>query len=369
MFRWTFSELFAAPQQLLASVAAVAGAFALVLFFEGVFAGESGQIVALIDKTEADVWVMQKGVGNMHMTTSFVADWKIDAIKDVEGVKKVTPILYLNSVIEAGGRNWLSFIVGLEAGDTRAGPWELASGAAIPGPGEAILPDVIAADTGLAIGDTVRIAGREFTVAGFSSDTFSMANSITFVTMEDLGDTMSSIGSVSYLLVDAKPGVDAHALAGRIMDQVEKVNALTRQEFSDRDFSIAVQMGLEIVWMMTLIGSALAVLLTGFIVYSHVSDRERELAVMKALGVRDWAIYLSIMTQALVIGLLAFGLAVAVVLLAIPLTDAFAPKISLGLTVDALIRTGAMAVIVSLLASIIPVRRVLSVDPVTAFQQ
>lgn len=369
MLNWTIRELVSAPQQLLASVAAVAGAFTLVLFFEGVFAGESEQIVALIDRTEADVWVMQKGVGNMHMTTSFVADWKIDAVADVEGVKSVSPILYLNSVIEAGGRNWLSFVVGLEEGDARAGPWLHAGGAELPGPGTAIVPDIFASDAGLEIGDPVRIAGRDFAVAGFSADTFSMANSITYVTMTDLGDTMSSIGSVSYLMVDAEPGVDPETLAARIMNEVEKVNALTRQRFSARDYSIAVQMGLEMVWMMTLIGGALAVLLTGFIVYSHISERERELAVMKALGVRNRAIYASTMVQALAIGALAFLLAVAALIGAISLTEWLMPKISLAMTGEALMRTGMTALVVSLVASIIPVRRVLSVDPVTAFQQ
>lgn len=369
MWKWAFREFLHAPQQLLASVAAVAGAFALVLFFEGIFAGESEQIVALIDKTEADVWVMQKGVGNMHMTNSFVSDWKIDAVAEVEGVRKVTPILYLNSVIGAAGRNWFSFVVGLEPGDTRAGPWEMAQGAPSPGPGEAVVPDIFASDAGLKIGDTVNIAGRDFTVSGFSTDTFSMANSITFVALDDLADTMSSIGSVSYLLVDAVPGTDAAVLAARITEEVEKVNALPRAEFIRRDFSLAVQMGLEIVWMMTLIGGAMAVLLTGFIVYSHVSERERELAVMKALGVRDRAIWGSILAQALAIGVLAFALAVGVMLLAIPLTAQLMPKVSLALTGAALLRTGSTAVLVSLLAAIVPVWRVLAVDPVTAFQQ
>jgi putative ABC transport system permease protein len=369
MFTWTMRELLSAPQQLLASIAAVAGAFALVLFFEGVFAGESKQIVALIERTDADVWVMQKGVGNMHMTTSFVSDWKIDAVAEVKGVQKVTPILYLNTVIKAGGRNWFSFVVGIEQGDPRAGPWQSAGGAALPGSGEAIVPDIFALNAGLEIGDQVRIAGRDFTVAGFSSGTFSMANSITWVTIADLADTMSTIGSVSYLLVDAKPGVDASVLAARIVDQVEKLNAMPRAAFSARDFSIAVQMGLEIVWIMTLIGGAVAVLLTGFIVHSHVSERERELAVMKALGVRDRAIWLSVMLQALVIGLAAYVLAVALIYLAIPLTQAFLPKISLAMTGNALLRTGLTAVTASLLAAIIPVRRVLGVDPISAFQQ
>jgi len=43
--------------------------------------------------------------------------------------------------------------------------------------------------------------------------------------------------------------------------------------------------------------------------------------------------------------------------------------VSLGITADALVRTGAVAVVTSLVAAAIPVRRVLSVDPVSAFQQ
>lgn len=369
MLNWVLREMLAAPQQILAGIAAVASAFALVLFFDGVFTGESRQIVALIERTDADVWVMQKGVGNMHMTTSFLADWKVDAVAAVEGVARATPILYLNSVIEAGGRSWFSFVVGIEEGVARAGPWALAGGAALPGPGTAVVPDVFAADAGLVLGDTIRIGGRELVVAGFSADSFSMANSVSFVTMDDLAEIMSSVGAVSYLLVDAEPGIEPAPLAARIRAEVDEVNALTTADFAARDYSIAVQMGLEIVWMMTLIGGALAVLLTGFVTYTHISDREREIAVMKALGVRDRAIYAALLGQALVIGLAAFALAVALVLVAIPLTDAFVPKVSLGLSSAGLIRTGLIAVAVSLLAAAVPVRRVLAVDPVTAFQQ
>lgn len=369
MLKWAIRELLFSPQQLFANIAAVAGAFALVLFFEGIFAGESRQIVAMIDHTEADVWVMQKGVGNMHMATSFVADWKIDRVKNVKGVKKVTPILYLSSAIEAGGSNWFSFVVGLEAGDPRAGPWKHAGGAQLPAAGTAIVPDIFASDAGLKIGDTVRIIGRDFTISGFSSETFSMANSVTYVTLADLADAMSSLGIVSYMLVDADAGVAPQELAARIMDEVEGVNVLPRDDFIRRDYSIAYQMGLEIVWMMTVIGGILAVLLTGFIIYAHIAERERELAMMKALGVRNLAIYGATMVQAFTIGALALCLAIAAILLAIPLTEWLMPKVSLAMTMDALLKTAGLAFGVCLIASVLPVMRVLSVDPVTAFQQ
>ncbi len=369
MLKWTLKGLFAAPLQLVASISAVAGAFALVLFFEAVFAGESDQIVAYIEHSDADVWVMQKGVSNMHMATSFVWDWKTDRVEAIEGVNRVTPILYLNTVMEAGARNWFSFIVGLEEGDPRAGPWEMVAGEALPGPGEAVVPSVLADLTALGIGDRVSIAGRDFSIVGLSGDTFSMANSITFIAMADLADIMSTIGSTSYLLVDAAPGVDGAALAARIRETVEKVNALPKAEFVDSDWEIAMQMGLEIVGLMTVVGGALAIMLTGFIVYTHVAQRERELAVMKALGVRDRAIYAGIMFQVGCITVLAFLLAAGLVSLAVPLTEWLVPQITLSVTAEALLRVGAAAVAVSLAASVMPVRKVVGVDPVSAFHE
>jgi putative ABC transport system permease protein len=368
MLRWTLKSLIREPWHLLASVSAVSGAFVLVVFFEAVFAGESKQIVAYIQESDADVWVMQKGVSNMHMATSFVSDWKEDKIEEVEGVSEVTPILYLNTVMRAGDRRWFSFIVGLEENDERAGPWAVSDGKSIPGPGEAIVPSVLAKLTGIKMGDKIDIAGHQFTLAGLSEGTFSMANSVTFITLSDLADIMSTIGSMSYFLVDAAPGIDGPELAARILNEVEKVNALPMSSFVENDWDVAMQMGLEIIGLMTVIGAALAVLLTGFIVYSYTVRKERELAVMKALGVRDRAIYGSLMVQAAFIAFMGFLLAVAFVLLAAPLTAAFLPQVTLHITLEALFRVGLSALLVALLSAVVPVRKVVRVDPIYAFR-
>lgn len=356
------------PLSLLASVGAVAGAFALAIFFEAVFAGESRQIVTYLRHSDADVWVMQKGVSNMHMATSFVWDWKADRVAEVEGVARVTPILYLNTVMLAGGRNWFSFIVGLDASDPRAGPWSSVEGRSLPGPGEAIVPKVLARLAGLELGDSVSIAGRRFSIAGLSEGTFSMANSIAFVTLSDLAEIMSTFGTMSYFLVDAEPGVDRAALAARIRDEVEKVNAVPVEDFIENDWELAMQMGLEIIGLMTVIGGALAVLLIGFTVFSHVARRERELAVMKAVGVPNREILLGIMVQTLWVAGLGFVLAVLLVLVAIPLTVNFAPRVTLEINWPALGRVGLSALVVTIVATIVPMRRVMRVDPATAFK-
>lgn len=369
MLRWTWNSLIAEPWHLLASVGAIGAAFALVLFFEAVFTGESRQIVAYARHADADVWVMQNGVSNMHMATSFLSDWKSDRIASIDGVDKVTPILYLNTVMHAGEGDWFSFIVGLDPADPRAGPWAVTAGERLPNQGEALVPAVLARLAGIAIGDSVQIAGQHFVVAGLTEGTFSMANSITFVTLTDLADLMSTFGTMSYFLVDAAPGVAAGPLAERINHEVEKVNAIPNEEFIANDWAVAMQMGVEIISVMTVIGSALAVLLTGFAVYSSAARKENEYAIMKALGFRNRTIYGSVMVQAGSMAVLGFLVATLLVFIATPLTAHFVPQVTLQVSPSALLRVLVAALLVALLACVLPVRRVVRVDPLTAFRR
>ncbi|MEX0915090.1 MAG: ABC transporter permease, partial [Wenzhouxiangellaceae bacterium] len=186
MWRWTVKSLLMQPVALLVSIAAAAGAFLLVMFFEAVYAGESEQVVAYVKHADADVWVMQRGVANMHMATSYLNDWKLEQVRDLPGVADVEGILYLNTVIESGGQKWFAYIVGLEVPSARAGPGAMAAGSHQPGPGEAVVPAVFARMSELKLGDPVRITDRDFRVVGLSEGTFSMANSVIFVSKTDL---------------------------------------------------------------------------------------------------------------------------------------------------------------------------------------
>jgi putative ABC transport system permease protein len=368
MWRWTVKSLLTAPLALLASIAATGAAFLLVMVLEAVFAGESKQIVAFLDRADADVWVMQSGVSNMHMATSYMADWKVGEIRQVPGVEEVDAILYLNTVTETAGQQWFSFVVGLDVPSRLAGPWSMAAGKDQPGPGEAVVPVIFATITGLALGDTVRITDRDFTIVGLSRETFSMANSIIFVTRPDLEDIMTSLDIVSYVLVKTEPGADPAAVATEIERTVEQVSALPAAQFMENDRRLAMQMGVQTIALMTLIGGALAVLLVAFTVYSQVARRRRELAVAKALGATNGALYASVAAQAAAVVLAGIVVAVLLAVALMPLITAVVPQLRLELTGAAVTRVAVAGVGVALLASLIPARQIARVDPLSAFQ-
>ncbi len=275
MLQWTLKTLWLQRAATLASAGGVAGAFLLVILLEAIFLGESKQMLSFIENTAPDVWVMQDGVSNMHMATSFVWDWKVEEVAALPGVESVSSILYVNTAVNAGGRDWFAYVVGIEPDDPRAGPWAIAAGRAEPAPGEIILPQMFARATGISLGEQARIADTDFTIVGFSKGTFSMANSVAFVSAADLEDILNVGATVSYMLVDAAAGTSGEELTTRIEAEVEKVNALTQEEFIDSDFEMAMKMGVEIISFMTIIGSALAAAIIAFTTFVQVASLPR----------------------------------------------------------------------------------------------
>ena len=368
MLRWAFKSLITEPMSFLLTSFVVGIALLLVIFFQAVFNGESEKIIAYPEKMKPDVWVMQRGVFNMHMATSLIWDWKKDRVAKVEGVARVTPVLYLNSIVEVANKHWFSYVVGVEENNPRAGPWKMASGRSQPRKGEAVIPVILAKLTGLKLGDHIRIANRSFTVVGFSEGTFSMANTITFVSYADLKNIMSLTGSDSYLLVDARPGVDPVLLAKRIREQVDNVNALPEKEFIKNDKEMAMQMGVELIGIMTVIGAALAIFLSVFMLYVFVAKNQRNLAVLKALGVNNRDIYTGVALQATTIALSGLVISIILIYVAIPFTDAYVPQVSLQITLHSLLRLGFVALLVAVLTALLPARQVTGIDPMLAFK-
>lgn len=368
MFTWAWKSLFSQRGTVVGSSLGIAAAFILVIFFDAVFRGESNQIVAYPTNMGPDVWVMQAGVGNMHMAMSYVWDWKMDVIAAMPEVEKVTPILYFANVIAVSDARIFAFVVGLLPDADRAGPWEMTAGRKIQGPGEAVIPDVLSDLIGIGIGDSFQITDKRFTVVGLSHGTFSAANSVIFVPFAELEDILSSYGTYSYLLVDAKEGVDAEQLAARIRSKVEKVNALPNDVLIENDFSLSMQMGVEIIFMMTMISSALAALIVGFTAYSLVSRKQRELAIIKALGGGRLRVMAAIVLQSLILALLGYLLAAAFAFFVIPQVPLLMPQLTLLVSADAVLQIGLVAIVVAIVGALIPAWVVSRLDPATAYQ-
>ncbi len=368
MIFWSLKTLFSEPMRLLVSALAVAVSFILVIFFSAVFEGESEQMVVYQKQMEADVWVMQKGVSNMHMSSSMLWDWKAERIAQIPGVEAVAAILYFNGAVRIGGRDWFSYVIGVSPEYSRAGPWAMAQGKTLPGPGEAVIPEVISKLTGVRIGDRITLIDRPLRVTGLTRETFSMASAVVFVSRDDLGDLLKASDQFSYIMVYAKPGIDGQMLAGRIKEEIDKVNALTSETFINSDQQLGIQMGAEIVRMMTMIGAILATLIVAFTAYSLITRKRQELAVAKALGFGNGQIYLAALCQSLLITVLGLLFALLISFTLLAWLPSVVPQINLSVRLYQFLAISVLCLPVAVLASLGAARTVVRVDPMAVFR-
>jgi len=325
-------------------------------------------MVIYLDKVDADIWVMQKGVSNMHMASSMLWDWKIEKISQIYEVEDVAAVLYLNGPVKIAGKNWFSYVLGITPEYSRVGPWSITQGKSIPEKGEAIIPEVIAKLSDIKIGDVLTLTDRKLRIVGLTKDTYSMASSLVFVSRADLAEVLNASDQYSYIMVYAKPGANHYQLKNRIEEEVDKVNVLTADEFIKNDWQLAVQMGVEIVNMMRILGTLLATLIVAFTGYSLIIRKKQELAIAKALGFKNWQMYSTVLFQSLILSLLGLILALIISFGLLARLPDFVPQINLSIQLHQFTFILIFIFPIASIASIIAARSIVKLDPVIVFQ-
>ncbi len=368
MIKLAVKNLLQEKARLVTAVGGVAAAIVLILFLDGVFVGSSEQTVAYIERSGAGVWVMQKGASNMHMAASALPEVVTDRLRAAPGVKSATPILYAGTLLSAGGKESFSYVVGLRQDAQRGAPWAMKAGDPIPGQGEAVLPEILTRKAGLTIGDEVTILNRPFTVVGLSEGTFTLANTVTFISYDDLAAIMAAPGVASYILVEPEKGTDPSALARTLMESFPEVNALTSSQLADNDRAMIRQMGANIIQVMSFIGSIVGVLVIGLTTYTATVRRAREYGVVKALGATNAGLLTVIVLQTLVLAMLSLIVAVAVMYALIPLLGIVAPEVPIALSPGSLAMRVGTTLVIAVVAAVLPAIRMSRVEPAVVFK-
>jgi putative ABC transport system permease protein len=366
MWRWAYRSFLEERASLAASAAGVAVVFLLVMILEGAFQGEADQVVAFVERTDAPVWVMQKGVANMHMASSALGADVAAQLEHVPGVARVEGILYSGGLAQIGREERAIYLVGIRPGQ-RVGPWDVVAGTARPRAGEIVVPTVLAQKGGVGLGATVTVARRPFKVVGLSRGTYSMANSLAFIHASDLASLFDVVADANYYLVWPEPGVGTAQLMARLGRAAPEVALLEREALVYNDRDLALKMGGELIRIMTVVAGLVAALIVGFTVFTFTARRARELAVAKAVGAGAGQLLAAAMGQAGALALAGFALAASLAALLQPVFARYAPGVIIHFSLASMARIGVAAVIVSMVAGMLPAWRVLRVDPTLVF--
>ncbi|KZS65680.1 ABC transporter permease [Mycobacterium pseudokansasii] len=362
-------NLVAERARLVFSVLGVGIAVLLVLVISGIFVGTTNQVATYIDHSRGAVWVVQPGVSQMFKAVSWLPADGRDRLPTVPGVQSADPILGQPSDFVHNGTQTAYFVVGYDTRTGVGGPWSLAQGRNVARSGEVVLDRVLASKNGIRLGDKVRIVDEDFTVVGLSNQTAVLGNYYAFVSLPDAARLLRAGNRVSYFLVRPREGYTAAQLTAAIHRDMAGMDALPAATFADKSRDIVVSMIGRPLQTMIAIAVLVGVALVGLTVLAVTNEQLRDFGVLRALGVRPIQLCRSVLAQAALIAGLGYLAGAAVAYGAQFLIADRLGDVTVEITPTMLAAMAGATAVMALLGSLIPVRRVVRIDPVTAFRR
>ncbi len=353
-------NLFAEPRRLAASAAGVGMAIMLILLLDGLWAGIEANITTYEDNVGADLYVAQPGTQNFFGAISVLPADTVDTARADPAVDWAVAVRGYFSIVELHDTKVPTYVIGSTPGE-RGGPWELRQGRAPMADDEVAIGSVMAKRHGLDVGDRLEIMGRAFTVVGTSTDAF-MA-SFVFMTHAATDQLLSSPGTTSFVLVGTH---DPAAVRARLA--ATGLSVLDRDQLARADLDLMARAYRVPLAVMRAVAFAIGSIVIALTAYTAIADRRREYGIVKAMGARAARLVSLAVEQTLIIagvGLVAGGLLFvagrAVIGWARPQFVILASPDSIG-------RAAAAALVMGLVAAIVPARRLARLEPANAYR-
>jgi putative ABC transport system permease protein len=276
------------------------------------------------------------------------------------------------------GTNWLgeTELVQLREGRGPAAPDEIAINAAL------------AEAAGVQVGDRVGVLTREprhdFTVVGIleyagGRGTIGGVQEVAFTNEAAQQFMLGETGVWTAVTVTAAPGVEPEQLRDDLAAVIGDDYRVRTGEQLAAEQAEGLQEGLAFFNYILLGFAAVALFVGVFLILNTfsiiVAQRLRELALLRALGARRRQVIASVLTEAVVIGLvasvvgLAAGVGVGALLAAIATSFMTLPLAGVGVPVTAVIAAFAIGLVITMLAALVPALRASRIPPVAAMQE
>lgn len=316
--------------------------FALLFVMTGLVEQFNLEPYDTVDAIGADHWIVAGGISGPFTASSAIPATAVDSVVADEKA----PVVVARSSLAFDGQITEVVMVGHDA-DALGSPPTVEGRAAIA-TGEA----VVDASVGVEVGDQVALSGAEFTVVGLSERTTLLAGiPLVFVlTLDAQVITFRDDTLLSGVLTTGPVPDVGDGLVVMTGDQVaEDVLGPLENAIASVDLVRAL------LWLV-------AALIIGAIVYLSALERQRDFAVLKAVGAPTRMLLGSLGLQAV---LVAFG----AVLIAIVVQAVLVPLFPMAVVVPtrALWQVPLFAIVMAAVAGAAGMRRVATSDPVEAF--
>jgi putative ABC transport system permease protein len=321
----------------------------------------------LLRAGDADFMVGQKGSADFTFSIVSEEEW--------QGISERDDVLWAHGVlmhILSVESNPYFVMMGIRPGDLAESPPEVVAGSLLApdASDQIVLGEQAAGDLGVGVGDHVTIDAQEFAVVGIYRTGMTWQDSGAYADLRMVQQLASRTGMVTAVYVKVAPGASVATVAASIEQQDDQLVSIT----SLADFA-EVDQGSQMIDSANLAISALAVGIGAIGVMNtmimSVFERTREIGILRAVGWRGRRILRMIVTESLLLCLVAVVVGVALGYLAtqgVMLMQTVNMFLEPQYTIAVLLRGLGVAVVVALMGAIYPSIRAVRLTPMEALR-
>lgn len=358
-------NLLAEPGRFAISVLGVAIAILLILIVLALYRGWS-RTGSILEEMPGELWIAQRGTVDPFHSISLLTEDQLVGVGRVEGVAGTVKVLARRMAVQTPGGEMSVYVLALESPGGADVDEELK--AFFPPRGEVRIDSLLQRKSGIEEGSPLVIGQTSVVVGPISANQQEAFVQFVFAHFDDAAAMFGIEKTVNFQLVSITEGADAAA----IMQQIEALDPRL-QVFTSGDFAHSVRKEIDntflpIIGILTVIGFAVGAAVVGLTIYTATVERIREFGVMKAVGASASYLYRIVFTQSLILTASGFVLGVGSALLVARAAESGVPDFTTEFRLADLSAVFLLASLMAVLASFIPIRRVLGVDPASVFR-
>lgn len=309
-------------------------------------------------KTDGDIIVTQKGIADTFF--SDINRSAVVSISKMQGVKEVSAL-----ILGAAPVDPLPIVGIYGASENRFASYALTQGA-YPKSGEVMLGSKIYET--LKHPATILLSKQEFTVSGVFKSRIGFEDGGVVMGLSDAGELFHKSASIFLIALDDLSQSDA--LIGQINALNPEMEAKTTDSFIDsyNQFKI-IKTSSDVIGAMAFLMGILGIVSMMSMV---VNDRKSEFGIMRSIGLSSTTIIFKLLSETLIIALLAFAVAYGVslgVLELIEHADKFQGYINGEITFALALNVFVVSVSMALLGTLLPAIYAARIDPMSLIQR
>ncbi len=368
MFRIGWKMIWGERGRLAITLAGIGVTVLLMLFLVGVYRAVQRGATSYLSHTGADFWICRNNSTNLLRNASFLPETVLDDITATGDAESATGILRTMAAATIRQEVVTLVIIGFDPSSPLGQPKTLLAGTAGLREGEIVLDDAFCRKYALALGDTLAINGRTFTVTAICTESNAIVAQFAFVTLRDAQLLLGLPETVSFILVKGRSGVHPDSLRLHLSRAWPALTVFSAQDFTDNTVRDLQKGLLPVLWVIALFGLAVGAIVTTLMLYGAVLERREDFALLKALGASHRQVSMLVLLQSLCGSIAGTVLGSILTVGVTPLLVRVVPELILSFSFASWTGVGVASVAFGLAGAWIPLRKLRRVYPAEVFR-